>query len=160
MIILPCSDLLTSTSQVEPFKILRWAGIQFPFSSLPYPHYFPSDIFYLSEYIHLNTHMYVYVHMYLYVQYMHVGLYYKVCLLSFITFLGRLFKAVVTLLPFALYKEFSKSGLCQSYKPLPLQFSFWCWSFLTTCCFWISNSQAFTSLSIWLLLNHSYLFYQ
>lgn len=68
--------------------------------------------------------MYVYVHMCMYVQYIHVGLYYKVCLPSFIAFLGRLFKAVVTLLPFALYKEFSKSGLCQSYKPLPLRFSF------------------------------------
>lgn len=154
LIALPCSDLLTSTSQVEPFKVGR-DSVSLWLLSLFIPITFPQPY---SIYIHVYTRMYVYVCAC--IMYMCVYIIRFISLPSYIAFLGKHFKAVVTPVPFALYKDFSKSGLCQSYKPLPLWFSFWCWRFLTTCCFWISNSQTFTSLSIWLLLNHSYLFHQ
>lgn len=127
-----------SKSEVGRNSVSLWLPSFSPLLSLRHILF---NIMYTCVHTHACVCIYVLVCMYICVYIIRL-----VSLPSFIVFLGRLFKAVVTLVPFALYKDFSKSGLCQSYKPSPLWFSFWCWSFLTTCCFCLSNSQAFTSL--------------
>lgn len=52
--------------------------------------------------------------------YIHVCVYNKVFLPSFLSRETFIFKAVVILVPFALWRDFSKAEQCQSCKPLPL----------------------------------------